>query len=215
MSPAPCGRCSLLSGSPKPTDDAPWWSLVLPVSDALRRADSTIDRATRSTRALQLALDSLVSAAAALADPEANAKRFSSGPRQLAVAVPGPAGFAGGTFETEMVGRSKLVYWAAEDTYATKPLPQLAGRAEGFRYRWDDKRIWEHLARDMIVVACGWHTCPDRLPPALARAASGVVAQQLRWDLGTSEWALHAQAIVNWLARTGLVTVITTDQAPV
>jgi hypothetical protein len=130
--------------------------------------------------------------------------------RHLAVAVPGPAGFAPGTFETQTVGRHKLVYWAPDgDSYSTRTLAQLAGRPDGFRYRWADKRVWEQLAHDMIVVACGWNGYPDRLPPALGRTAAASLGEQLRGDLGrTSEWAVHAYDIVNWLSRTGLVTRI-------
>ncbi len=69
--------------------------------------------------------------------------------------------------------------------------------------------MWEQLAHDMIVVACGWQTHPDRLPRALSRHASILLGEQLRRDIGvTSDWAVHAQTIVKWLARTGLVTVI-------
>ena len=61
----------------------------------------------------------------------------------------------------------------------------------------------------MIVVACGWHAYPDRLPPALDRRGSASLGEQLRRDLGgTSEWAVHAYDVVKWLSRTGLVTLI-------
>ena len=196
-------------------DAAPRWSLVVPVSDALQEGDSAVAAAPRSSRSLQRALERLLSVAAALADPEANTKLVAMNPH-LAVAVPGPSGFPRGTFETDHVGRLKGVLWAPdEDISSTQALAVLAGRSEGFRYRWDDKGVWEQLAHDMIVVACGWKDFPQRLPPVLAGRASTMLGQQVRRDLGaTAEWAVHTQDIVRWLARSGLVAVLPMAEEP-
>ncbi|MFN2617722.1 MAG: hypothetical protein ABR581_11485 [Thermoleophilaceae bacterium] len=180
------------------------------MSEALQRAEAAVAASPRSSRSLQSSLATLLSAAGALGNPEATATQRISYGRHLAVGVPGPAGFAAGTFETDTVGRYKGVYWAPDgDSHSTRTLGQQAGRPEGFRYRWQDKRVWEQLAHDMIVVACGWNAYPDRLPPALGRRAAAPLGEQLRRDLGgTSEWAVHAYDIVKWLSRTGLVTLI-------
>jgi hypothetical protein len=34
------------------------------------------------------------------------------------------------------------------------------GRPAGFRYRWQDKKVWVELAGDLIVFCCGWRTAP-------------------------------------------------------
>lgn len=60
------------------------------------------------------------------------------------------------SLETEVVGRYKNVFWAPGDhAFRGEPLANVVGRPEGFRYRWEDKRVWDQLAHDMIVVSCG------------------------------------------------------------
>ncbi|MCA1708883.1 MAG: hypothetical protein LC808_38655 [Actinobacteria bacterium] len=156
-----------------------------------------------------------VLAAEALSDPEAHAQGSLSGGRSshLAIAVPGPDGaLPAGVFETDVVGRRKSVFWAqGDDAFRAEPLAIVVGRPEGFRYRWEDKRVWEQLAHDMIVVSCGWRVHPEWMPAALRGAARAALGQQLRLDLGaTAEWALHADTIVGWLARRGHISVIAT-----
>jgi hypothetical protein len=189
------------------------WELVVPVSKALHDAEATLAAAPRSARTLHAAQGKLLAAAEALSDPEAHAQRSPSWGRSshLAMAVPGPDGaLAAGVFETDVVGRFKNVFWVpGDDAFHGEPLATVVGRPEGFRYRWEDKRVWEQLAHDMIVVSCGWRAHPQWLPAALRGAARAALGQQLRQDLGaTTEWALHADTIMDWLARRGHVSII-------
>jgi len=189
------------------------WELVVPVSKALGDAEATVAGAPRSARSLHAAQGQLLAAAEALSDPEAHAQGSLSWGRSahLAIAVPGPDGaLPAGVFETDVVGRRKSVFWApGDDAFRGEPLAMVVGRPEGFRYRWEDKRVWEQLAHDMIVVSCGWRAHPEWVPAALRGAARAALGQQLRLDLGaTAEWALHAATIVGWLARRGHISVI-------
>ena len=189
------------------------WELVVPVSSALRDAEATVAAAPRSARSLHTALGKVLAAAQALSDPEAHAQGSLSLGRSshLAIAVPGPDGtLPAGVFETDLVGRQKSVFWAPDDDpFRGEPLATVVGRPEAFRYRWDDKRVWEQLAHDMIVVSCGWRTHPQWMPGVLRGAARAELAQQLRLDLGaTAEWALHAATVVTWLARRGHISLI-------
>ncbi len=95
--------------------------------------------------------------------------------------VPGPDGaLPTGIFETAGVGRNKSVFWVpGAEAFRGQALAEVVGRGEGFRYRWDDRRVWEQLAHDMIVVSCGWRTHPDWIPPALRGAARSALARQL------------------------------------
>jgi hypothetical protein len=189
------------------------WELVVPVSKALHDAEAILVAAPRSARKLHAAQGKLLAAAEALSDPEAHAQRSPSWGRSshLAIAVPGPDGdLPTGVFETDVVGRYKNVFWApGDDSFHGEPLANVLGRPEGFRYRWEDKRVWEQLAHDMIVVSCGWRTHPQWMPAVLREAARASLGQQLRQDLGaTTDWALHADTIVGWLTRRGHVSVI-------
>lgn len=189
------------------------WELVVPVSKALHDAEATLVAAPRSARTLHAAQGKLLAAAEALSDPEAHAQRSPpwGSSSHLAIAVPGPDGdLPNGVFETDVVGRIKNVFWAPGDTsFHGEPLANVVGRPEGFRYRWEDKRVWEQLAHDMIVVSCGWRTHPQWMPAVLRGAARASLGQQLRQDLGaTTDWALHADTIVGWLTRRGHVSVI-------
>lgn len=194
------------------------WELVVPVSKALRDAEATIASAPRSPRSLYTAQGRLLAAAEALSDPEAHVQGSLSWGRasHLAIAIPGPDGaLPAGVFETDLIGRQKTVFWApGEDVFRGEPLAVVVGRPEGFRYRWEDRGVWERLAHDMIVVACGWRAHPGWMPAALRGAARTALGQQLRVDLGaTSAWALHADTIVSWLARQGHISVIAPARA--
>lgn len=188
------------------------WELVVPVSKALHEAEATLVAAPRSARTLHAAQGKLLAAAEALSDPEAHAQGSPPwGSSHLAIAVPGPDGaLPAGVFETDVVGRYKNVFWApGDDAFGGEPLAKVVGRPEGFRYRWEDKRVWEQLAHDMVVVSCGWRTHPQWMPAVLRGAARAALSQQLRQDLGArTDWALHADTIVDWLARRGHVSVI-------
>lgn len=197
------------------------WELVVPVSKALRDAEATVAGAPRSPRSLHAAQGKLLAAAEALSDPEAHAQGSLSWARSshLAIAVPGPDGdLPAGVFETDVVGRRKSVFWApGDDAFSGEPLAIVVGRPEGFRYRWEDTRVWEQLAHDMIAVSCGWRANPEWMPAVLRGAARAALGQQLRLDLGgTADWALGSDTIVGWLARRGHISVIAparTDQA--
>ena len=188
------------------------WDLVVPVGKALHDAEAMLSAAGRSARTLHAAQGKLLAAAEALSDPEAHAQgSLSWRSSHLAVAVPGPDGaLPAGVFETDVVGKYKNVFWApADDAFRGQPLANVAGRPEGFRYRWEDKRVWEQLAHDLIVVSCGWRGHPQWMPAVLRGGARAALGQQLRQDLGaTTEWAVHADTIVGWLARQGHVSVI-------
>ncbi len=189
------------------------WELVVPVSRALHDSETTLADTPRSARSLHAAQGRLLSAANALADPEAYTTGF---PRagHLAIAVPGPdCALPAGFFETQMVGRYKNVFWTGTALNG-EALATVAGRPDGFRYRWEDKRVrvWEQLAHDMIVVCCGWQTHPQWLPPVLRRAAAAALGSQLLQDLGsTSDWAVHAETIVHWLERGGHISIISLE----
>ncbi len=187
------------------------WSLVVPVSKALRDAEATVADSPRVARALHAARGQLLAAAAALADPQAHAEQAAAwGIPHLGIAVPGPDGLLpDGVFATAADGRYKNVLWASSgDPLDEAPLARIAGRPEGFRYRWQDARVWEQLAHDMIVVGCGWRSRQEWLPSALRGPAQAALARQLRQDLGSGDWALHAREIVRWLVRTRYVSVI-------
>ena len=189
------------------------WELVVPVNNALHDAEAMLAAAPRSARTLHTAQGKLLTAAEALSDPEAHVQGSLAWGRSshLAIAVPGPDGaLPAGVFETDVIGRYKNVFWAPGDNaFRGELLAKVVGRPEGFRYRWEDKRVWEQLAHDMIVVSCGWQGHPQWMPAALRGAARAALGQQLRQDLGaTTEWALHADTIVGWLARRGHVSVI-------
>lgn len=194
------------------------WELVVPVSKALRDAQATIADAPRSARSLYTAQGKLLAAAEALSDPQAHVQGSLSWRRSshLAIAIPGPDGaLPDGVFETDVVGRQKTVFWAPGDhVFRGEPLAIVVGRPEGFRYRWEEKSVWEQLAHDMIVVSCGWRVHPGWMPAALRGAARTALGQQLRLDLGaTTEWALHADTIVSWLARQGHTSLIAPARA--
>ena len=194
------------------------WELVVPASKALREAEATLAAAPRSARSLHAAQGKLLAAAEALSDPEAHAQGSLSWGRSshLAIAVPGPDGaLPAGVFETDVVGRRKSVFWApGDDAFRGEPLATVVGRPEGFRYRWEDKRVWEQLAHDMIVVSCGWRANPEWMPAVLRGAARAALGQQLRLDLGgTADWALGSDTIVGWLARRGHISVIATGRS--
>lgn len=193
---------------------AAWW-LVVPLNKALKEAEATLTTAPRSPRQLDAARTGLLAAAAAFTDPDEYERRsVSSGRANLSIAVPGPDGsLAQGLFETDSDGRRKTVRWAPDSNLlATSELAEMAGRPPGFRYHWEDKRVWEQLGHDMIVLSCGWRAFPGRLPPLLRRRASTALGGQLRSDLGgTSEWAVPARAIVRWLVGQGYVTVMAAD----
>ena len=188
------------------------WGLVVPISKALHDAEAALVAAPRSARTLHAAQGKLLVAAEALSDPEAHVQGSPSWDRSsLAIAVPGPDGdLPAGVFETDVVGRYKNVFWAPGDgAFRVEPLANVVGRPEGFRYRWEDKRVWEQLAHDMIVVSCGWRTHPQWMPAVLRGTAQASLGRQLRQDLGaTTDWALHADTIVGWLTRRGHVSPI-------
>jgi len=195
------------------------WELVVPVSKALRDAEATAVAAPRSARSLHAAQGKLLAAAEALSNPQDHAQGSVAWARSshLAIAVPGPDGaLPAGVFETDVVGRQKSVFWApGDDAFRGEPLPIVVGRPEEFRYRWEDKRVWEQLAHDMIVVSCGWRVHPEWMPAALRGAARAALGRQLRMDLGaTTEWALHADTIVGWLERQGHISMIVPGPGP-
>ncbi len=184
------------------------WRLVVPVNEALQRADATLVSATRSAPKLVAAQRRLLSAAAALMDPAAAQAAVYDLP--LRVGVPGPdRQLRCGTFMTDVDGQRKVVMWSPDENVLNlEALPVVAGRHAGAHYRWKDNRVWEELARDMVVVACGWRSCPDRLPLVLRRNAVPALAVRLHQDLAGSEWALSAATIVRWLSVSGHITVV-------
>jgi hypothetical protein len=115
----------------------------VPVSKALREAEETLATGRRSSRSLHAAQGKLLAAAAALSDPKAHAEQSLSWGRaaRLAIAVPGPDGVLPvGIFETDTLGRYKTVFWTpGGEPFRGEALGKVAGRPEGFRYRWEHK----------------------------------------------------------------------------
>jgi hypothetical protein len=182
------------------------WAVVVPVSRALRQASKTLQDSGRSPRRLEVALHELRSAAAALVAPP-DGEGTTGGYRKLPVVVPGPAPLPMGVVECEIESRVRTLRW-----YSTGPdgpkgelFAELVGRPEGYQYRWQDKQVWDDLAGDLIMFCCGWGNAPESVPPVLKRSRT-LLANQLRTDFYSGEWALDAAEVVDWLVNARVVT---------
>jgi len=184
------------------------WALVAPVSRALRQAREVIDGGGRSALRLDTARQALLAAGAALVDPDAAHNR-PIGTTNLAVVVPGPDGsIPAGVLARELESGTRTLRWYPDagtghgDLFAA-----IMGRPDGYRYRWQDKRVWDDLAADLIVFCCGWHSDPHAVPPVLKRSRDRL-ATQLRMNFATGTWAIQPTQIVDWLAHDKVVTVL-------
>ena len=194
-------------------DDEARWALVAPVSRAVRAAAGTLTQHGRSRRQLDHAYRELVAAGLALSDPGAFAERQSGfGHRDLAIVVPGPDGaIPTGLIDCEVESGTRVVRWYPQGwSREGEPLPQVAGRPADFRYRWQDRRVWDQLALDLIILCCGWRTAPSDLPPALARSRQ-LLGNQLRRDISKGTWAVEPASVVRWLAHADAITVYGAD----
>lgn len=184
--------------------DEALWALVAPASRAVNDARSALGG--RSTQRLEHARQQLLAAAVALANPVAYAARGIGRPSSLPIVVPGPDGvIPTGLVDCELERGARVVRWYPEGwTGQAELLPVVVGRPAEFRYRWNDRRVWDQLAEDLIVLCCGWRTAPKALPPALGRARLGL-GNQLRVDISKGTWTLQPTTIVGWLQRAGIV----------
>jgi hypothetical protein len=185
------------------------WALVQPVSQVLRQARETLEKRARSPRQLEAVRQQLLSAATAVADPAEHADRQSRyGRPRLPIVVPGPDGaIPTGVIDCELVGGTRRVRWYPKGwTHDADLLPQVAGRSPDFRYRWQDRRVWEQLALDLIILCCGWRTAPAALPPALKEARI-LLGNQLRRDISVGTWTLQPAAVLTWLEHANVVIV--------
>lgn len=192
-------------------DEEPLWSLVEPCSRAVRTARGTLAERGRSARGLDDARHALLAAAAAFLDPVGHADRAYGRPR-LPVLLPGPDGqVPSGVIDCEIECGARTVRWYPEGWKREGDLLAIvAGRPAEFRYRWADKRTWEELALDMIIICCGWASAPKDLPPAL-RQGRALLAHELRTNFATGTWALESGQVVKWLVRSGVVSVLSAE----
>lgn len=200
------------------SDDEDRWSLVRPVSQAVRAADAILAQHPRSPRQLDRARERLAAAASAVQDPAAFAGRDWLGRAgDLPVVVPGPDGtIPVGVIDCERESGGRVVRWYPDGWHqgGGELLSVAAGRSPDYRYRFTAKRVWEDLAHDLIVVCCGWRTDPKGLPPTLARARH-LLARQLREDLGAGTWTLEPVTVVRWLEAAHRVSVFTDNSSHV
>ena len=187
-------------------EDEARWALVEPVSRALRAAADTLAERTRSTRRLDNVRRNLVAAAVAIKDPETARRTSYTRITRLPVVVPGPDGTVpSGVIDCDLEAGTRTVRWYPDGWKREgELLSVVAGRPTGFRYRWQDRRVWDMLALDLIILCCGWRTDPAALPPALKRSQVWL-GNQLRSDISVGTWALQPSDVVRLLESAGLV----------